>query len=420
MEPSSGTRKNPFTVLKDREFRLLFSGTTFAMLAFGMMQVVQGVVAFDLTGRNGAVGFVYFGQGVAMLVLSPVGGTLSDRISKKLLLTSAQFVIGMMFGLIAILIVTGWITIMLLAGASLILGCMYSMMGPTRQAWVGDLLQGEELTSGVALQQLMMNSTRIIGPLIAGLLIGIDPIGPAGTYFSMAGLFGLVVFILMFMKAAPPRPRSATTSVRGDITDGFRYILSTPDLRVLASVFLGVVLCGFCYQTLMPGYLVNELGHPAKQLGILFGATALGGIIVTWTLATRTLLNPTGLMLWFGAAFAVSLALLGAAPNFTIALICGALVGACSSGFQMLNNVNLMQRSDPAYFGRVMSVTMMAFGLNSIVSYPVGIVADHIGERATLAGLAVASMSVVVAGVVASRLIQGLTGPGTAGATPGG
>src|SRR5690606_35907935 len=104
---------------------------------------------------------------------------LSDRISKKKLLTAAQFVIGAMFGFIAFMIATDWLTIGILATCSLILGCMYSMMGPTRQAWVGDILSGPDLAKGVALQQMMMNTTRIAGPLIAGALIAAKPIGAA-------------------------------------------------------------------------------------------------------------------------------------------------------------------------------------------------------------------------------------------------
>ena len=69
----------------------------------------------------------------------------------------------------------------------------------------------------------------------------------------------------------------------------------------------------------------------------------------------------------------------------------------------MLNNVNLMERSDSLYLGRVMSVTMMAFGVNAIVSYPVGLVADRVGERATLGGLACACTCVVAVGVLAVR-----------------
>ncbi|GMV84665.1 MAG: hypothetical protein AMXMBFR80_05230 [Dehalococcoidia bacterium] len=416
MEP----RKHPFVVLRHTQYRLLFAGTTLAMLAFGMMQVAQGVVAFELTGKNSAVGFVFLGQGISMLLLSPVGGTLSDRISKKKLLTSAQFVIGAMFALIAILIATGLITILILAGASLILGCMYSIMGPTRQAWVGDLLHGEDLARGVALQQLMMNSTRIVGPLLAGLLVAIDGIGTAGTYFAMAALFAGVVMVLMRMAPAPPRLRETPSSVTADLSDGFRYIWAEREVRMLALVFVGIVLSGFSYQAIMPGYLENALDHPASHLGILYGAIAAGGIVVTLVLAARPPSRPSAAMLLFGAALAVCIGGLAIAPGFAAALGAGAAVGAASSGFQMLNNVSLMQRSDPKYFGRVMAVTMMAFGVNSIVSYPVGLLADAAGERAALGGLAVACASVVLLGALAAlrsrgrapaRAVSGLSTP---------
>ncbi|MEO8540155.1 MAG: MFS transporter [bacterium] len=394
---------HPFVVLRNSQYSLLFVGTTLAMLAFGMMQVAQSVVAFELTGKNGSVGFVLLGQGVAMLLLSPLGGTLSDRISKKKLLTSAQFVIGLMFGLIAFLIGTGTITIPILAAASLVLGCMYSMMGPTRQAWIGDLLSGPDLAKGVALQQLSMNTTRIVGPLIAGVLVAWSFSGTAGTYTAMAFLFGAVVLTLSRMDASPPKARANPTSVRTDLSEGFSYIWNEKDVRLLAFVFVGVVLAGFSYQTIMPGYLENTLGHPASELGILYGAIAVGGIVVTLALAANRPKNPAALMLFFGGALAGALALLAIAPSFWIALAVGALVGASSSGFQMLNNVNLMERTDPLYFGRVMSVSMMAFGLNSMVSYPVGLFADQVGERGALVALAAATASVVMLGMVALR-----------------
>ena len=423
MAERPSARQNPLTVLRDSQFRLLFLGTTLSMLAFGMMQVVQGVVAFELTGKNGAVGFVYLGQGVSMLVLSPVGGALSDRVSKKKLLTAAQFVIGAMFGFIAFMIATDWLTIGILAACSLILGCMYSMMGPTRQAWVGDILTGPDLAKGVALSQMMMNSTRIVGPLVAGALIAAEPIGSAGTYVTMAVLFAVVVFILTRMEPTPPRPREKVTSVRADLAEGFQYIWKTPDLRLLALVFAGVVLCGFTYMTIMPGYLENSLGTRTTLLGALYSTTAVGGIVVTLGLAARRVENPMLLMLVFGAAFAGSLSLLAFAPSFPAALAASAVVGAASSGFQMLNNVNLMERSDPAYFGRVMAVTMMAFGLNSIFSFPVGLIADAVGERTTLAALSLACLVVVVAGLVAIRAIpqRPVTSQAETGiATPGG
>jgi predicted MFS family arabinose efflux permease len=95
--------------------------------------------------------------------------------------------------------------------------------------------------------------------------------------------------------------------------------------------------------------------------------------------------------------------LLAISPTFIVALGAAALVGAASTGFQMCNQVTLMQRTDPAFFGRVMSLTMTAFGLQMIVGFPAGALADAAGERATLALMAVLCLVVVAAGFLVSR-----------------
>ena len=398
-------RSTPFAVLSDSQYRLLFLGTTLAQLAFGMMNVVQGVVAFHLTGKNSAVGFVSLGQGLAMLFLGPVGGTLSDRLSKRRLLLVAQGCIGIMFAVVAALIISGLVTVWLLAGATLVMGCMFAVMGPTRQAWVGDLLEGPQLASGIALQQLMMNATRIVGPLVAGSLIATKGVGAGGTYVTMAAVFAVVVSVLALMDPTPPRKKAHRTSMLGDLREGVTYIWTSPQVRMLTLIFVGVVLSGFSYQTIMPGFLEHVLGHPASQLGVIYGTTATGGIVTTLVLAARRPGGDTSaLMFAFGLALAGSLLLLSMAPGFGAALAIAALVGASSSGFQMLNNVSLMQSTDPYFFGRVMAVTMMAFGVNSIVAYPIGQVADHMGERMTMGLLAATCFAIVSVGFAASRI----------------
>lgn len=408
----SGSSSNPFTVLRDRQFRLAFLGSALAFYAFGMMNVVQGVVAFDLTGRNSAVGFVFLGQGIPMLVLGPIGGALSDRISKRRLLMVTQLIMGAMFAVVGLLIETGTITILLLAAATLVMGSLFSIMGPTRNAWVGDLLRGPEMAKGVALQQFALNATRIVGPLTAGALIATRPVGTAGTYFSMAAIFVVVITVLAMMRPTPPRPRAVNTSIATDLRAGLKYIWTSRDVRLLASVFMGVVLVGFPYQTILPGYLHNVLGYPANRLGLLYGTTAVGGIATTLFLASR---RPSpgrapAVMFVFGAAFGVSLLLLAVAPGIIAALGATVFVGSASSGFQMLNNVNLMERASPEYLGRVMALTLVAFGLNSVFSYPVGQAADLFGERLIMAALGVACLGVILAGSLALRA-QGRSTP---------
>jgi MFS family permease len=396
----------PASALANPQFRLLFAGNVVTMLAFGMMQVVQGVLAFDLTGRNSSVGFVAMGMGIPMLLFGPIGGAMSDRYSKRMLLMFGQAAVGSVFMLVGILTALDVITIWLLAGLTLLMGCTFAILMPARQAWVGDLLQGPALAHGVALQQLAMNGTRIVGPLAAGGMISLAVIGTGGTYMVMASLFVAAIGLLLVMEATQARPRAAT-SVLGDMRQGLAYTWHAHDVRLLMLIFAGVVLSAFSYQQLMPGFLEHELDQPASRVGVMYGATAIGGIVLTLFLARGRIGNSaTTLMFVCGGGVACSVVLLAVAPTFLTALGAASLVGATSSGFQMCNQVNLMQRTDPAFFGRVMSLTMTAFGLQMIVGFPAGAVADAIGERAALGLLGILCLVIVSAAVLRSRPLR--------------
>ncbi|MEX0782181.1 MAG: MFS transporter [Dehalococcoidia bacterium] len=395
------------SALANPQFRLLFIGNVVTMLGFGMMQVVQGVLAFDLTGKNSSVGFVAMGMGIPMLLLGPIGGALSDRMSKRLLLMFGQAAIFVVFFVVGLLAAFGQINIWILFSLTLLLGCTFAVLMPARQAWVGDLLQGAALTNGVALQQLSMNATRIVGPLAAGGLISLAFVDIGGTYIVMSSFFAIAMGLLVVMQPTSARHDSGKTSILTDIKGGARYIWDSPEVRLLMLMFAGVVLTAFSYQQLMPGLLENELGKSAKLVGVVYGFTAVGGIVLTLFLTRKGLgPDPTKLMLACGAALAGSVILLAIAPTFPTMLGAAILVGATSSGFQMCNQVNLMQRTDPAYFGRVMSLTMTAFGLQMIVGFPAGALADQIGERATLSLLGLCCFGVVVLGAISSGLLR--------------
>jgi predicted MFS family arabinose efflux permease len=386
---------------------LLFLGNITTMLGFGMMQVVQGVVSFDLTGKNSSVGFVAMGWGIPMLLLGPFGGALSDRLSKRMLLMFGQAAVGAIFFTIGLLSVLDVLTIWILFALTTLMGVTFAMLMPARQAWVGDLLAGPALANGVALQQLMMNATRIVGPLAAGGMIAWAAMGAGGTYLAMSSLFIMSLGLLFLMQPTQRRGGGNKVSVFADLKIGLRYTWDAKEVRLMMLMFAGVVMTAFSYQQLMPGFLENELGQPSNRVGIMFGASAVGGIILTLALTSRGIgVQASNLMFVCGAASGVSVVLMALAPNFPLALAGAALVGASSSGFQMCNQVNLMQKTDPAFFGRVMSLTMTAFGLQMAVGFPAGAVADVIGERGTMIALAAGCMAIVAAGWTTSRSIR--------------
>ncbi len=394
-----------FVALENRNFRLLFFGTLFAQLTFGMKNVIQGIVAYDLTGKNGSVGLVALGTGVTMVTFGPLGGALGDRLSKRKLLLISQTIIGVNYAFVAILILTGTITIWLLVLSTLFLGSMFAVMGPTRQAWIGELLSGPSLANGIALQQIAMNGTRVAGPFLVGAMVAVSFIGSGGTYIFMATMFAGVVGMLYIMPSTKPSAPSGR-SVFGDLLEGGRYIWRTPELRLLTTLFVGTVMTGFSYQTLLPGFLDHALDRPKSDLGFLYGAAAIGGLVVTLFLAGNTARATRSLMYVVGSLLGVAIFALAFAPNVLMTLIAMFAVGAFSSAFQLLNNVNLMRACSQEFYGRVMSVTMMSFGVMSIVSFPIGLVADRIGERSTLVGCGCGVLLVIGTGVLAARRVR--------------
>jgi len=401
-----------FASLELRHFRILWIGTLFATVGFMMSNTAQSVVAFDLSGNNRAVGLVMFGQGIAMLVLSPFGGALADRMSKRLVLLVCQSVIGLSMLATAVLIASGAITVLLLAAGAFVMGTMFSFLGPARQAYLGDIVGPEQRGNAVALNQVAMNLTRVVGPFLAGGMLAWRLMGSAGTYFFMAALYVIVVVTLLQL----PPTRSAGSGRPGmlsEIRAGLRHVSENPRLLQLVAGFVLITMIGFPYMTVMPGFVTDVLDGSTATFGILLGVSALGGLIVS--LAVASLADspraPTVLMLC-SAGLGVGLILTGLAPSFALALLTMFGVGGGVSGFQTLNNALALRETAPAYYGRVMSITMLAFSGTSLIALPIGMLADAIGERATLiamgAGvcLAVALLRVWAASMPAAQPVR--------------
>ena len=404
--------RETFLSLTDPHYRILWVGTTLSFLAFSMAMIVQNIVAFDITGKNRSVGVVSVGMGISTIIAAPFGGVIADRVSKRLLLLIGQSTIAANFGIVGLLIVTGDITIPILFASTLVQGLVFSFIAPARQAWLGEILTGPRLANGIAMQQVAMTGTRIIGPFFAGVLIALSFVGSGGAYLTMGGLMLLVVATLARLPASPPRPKRAVSAL-GAFNEGLQHVIARPRLALLAIMFVGVVMAGFSYQVLLAGYLENELGRDKKDMAWLLGVAGFAGLVASVMVAGRVH-SPNAWRMMFGAGLVLGLSLLGlaVAGNFAGALVVMLLVGAGSSVFQLINSALLMRESDPAYYGRVMSLTMLAWGFNSLVGLPFGALADAIGERQTLFTMGVLVMAVIaVSSMARLALTRGTPAP---------
>ena len=402
----SSWRHTTFAALyENRDYRILWAGQLLAVLAVFMSFVAQSVVAFDLKGNNSAVGVVQFGVGIAMLTASPFGGVIADRFSKRRLVMLGQSIIAISMLTAGILILTDEITIAFLAGTTFLMGLAFSFNAPARQSYVGGLVGPGRVQNAVALSQLAMNVSRIGGPLVAGILISDAVLGAGGTYLVMFALVLLATGILIFVPNVPGTPPEQRRSFRSEYVAGISYVWRHPRIRFLMILFITVVMFSFGFITILPGLLENELGRDAEELGILLTVEATAGLLLGIFLAGQVS-GPRAwvIMLALAAALGGAFFMLAVAPSFAVAILAMLIFGPAISGFMLTNNALLMGSTDPAFYGRVMALTMIAFGAQGVLALPIGVIADTIGERQTLL---LEGAIVLAAAIVAAVIYSG-------------
>lgn len=387
-----------FTAFEHSDFRRFWGGSLMATTAFMMSFMLVPSVAFEITGRNAAAGIAQFGSGIAMFLVSPIGGVVADRMHKKPLVLAGQIIPAVVIFSTGILIITDLITVPLLTLATLIMGLGFAFMGPARQAWVGELVPRELFPNAIALQQLAQNTSQVLGPLAIALVVG-SVLGIGGTYLAMSALFLVILPITLSLPNTPPSS-TERRPMMSDLLGGVHYVWGDTRLRTLWLGFVGLVVCGFAYQTLLPGLLSDELDRKPSEVGVIFLVLAIAGLAASVPLAgvVRTPWASHALVA-MGLVMAVGFVLLAMAPSYGLVIAAGIPLGIGRSGFMLLNGALLMASAQPEYHGRVMSLMMMGFGSQALLAPFWGALADQIGVRQTLTvvGIAAASVTVLVA-----------------------
>lgn len=394
--PPLGWFGSTFAALRHRHFRILWIGTACSHLAFFMSTVVQSVVAFDLEGSNTAVGAVVFAQGLAMATLGPLGGAFADRWPKRLVVGSSQAVPATVFATLALTYVTGRISVEWVAGGSFLIGVTFAFLGPARAALIVDLVPEESRGNAIALSQVASTGSQVLGPGLAGVLLYWSVSGAGGAYAAMSGLYVVASALLLLLPRSRMRGDAGDTHVLTDVAAGVRYTWTQARLRLLVLLYVCVIMLGFPYVTVMPGLVENALGEPAESYAFLSLVAAAGALVSSLNVA-RFADHDRAIAMFaaMGLVFALGLFALAAAPSYALAACAMLVVGAGFGGFMTLNGALIIRAADPAFFGRVMSLTMLAFGCFGLMGLPIGLLADAIGERGALVVMAGAVTTLV-------------------------
>ncbi len=394
-------RLGTFAALGVRDYRVMWLGMLAAFSAMQMQMIAQGYLAYELTGSATVLGLVGMAMGLPQLALGLFGGVVADRVPKRRLLTITQTCTGLIALATAVLVHSGAIQVwhLYLLGAAQ--GSVFAFNMPARQAFIPQIVGPQHLMNAVALNNAGMNFTRIFGPALAGMLIATPALGLSGVFYLIAACYVLVVLSIVRLSVPGlPMKRDRPSSPLADLRDGVRYALSDGSLRMLLVLAFVVTCLGMPYQTFLPvfaGPKVLDIG--ATGLGMLSAAVGIGALAGSLVVASLPSMRRQALVqLLMGGGFGVSLVLFALARLPAVALLALMAVGLTANFFMSLNNTMLMARTEPRYYGRVMSVYMLSWSCMPIASVPLGRSADAIGAPVTVA-LAGTVIAVVITAV---------------------
>lgn len=378
-----------FDSLKVSTFQRLWFGGMFVFLAMQTQQIARAWLAFDLTGTNTALGGVLIGFGVSGLFAIPAGGVIADRFDKRMVIVLTQLVNVVTTLAIAGAIETETIAYWMIVLASVIGGATISILAPSRIAMTAELVDREQLTNAVMLSNMSAQVTRVIGPGIAGVLIGISFVGVVGVYYLSALLSVGAVFLSLTLPASPPARRRSTGPIE-DLAEGIRYTRADPELVRLLVASLLIIMFGFAHQAFLPAIVVDLFDRGSGSLGALTMSSALGAVVTSFVLANtpRDQLSRRQGLASYGLGGA--LLVFAVAPTFATALVALFFVGCGMAGFQALNGSLVLATADMEYHGRVQSLIMLSFSAFGLAALPFGILADAVGIRETMVGMGVA------------------------------
>ncbi|MGB5759921.1 MAG: MFS transporter [Acidimicrobiales bacterium] len=406
-----------FSSLKVRDYRILWWGGLFSFMSVQMQFLLRGLLAWDLTEREGALGLVYLSFGLSMLVATPLGGVASDRFSRRAILVASQGAIMVAAVGMGAVVLLDLAQFWMLLVAAVVQGGAFGFFGPARVALAAEYVGRDQLGNAIALSLLSMNGTRIFAPSLAGILAGVAFFGIGGAYL-MAAAFSFAGFVCLLRLPASTRViEPSGRNPLADIAEGVRYVAGRPPLRRLVVASFFVIMFGFNYVAFYPAMIEGVFGLDETWVGYISSASALGAVAVAVPLAgkadspwAKTAMTIGGLV--FGAG----VVLFGLAPSFWMAFVVIMVVGAATTVFQSLSNTLALGLSDEGHQGRVQSLMQLSFAGFGMAAAPLGFLAEVIGLRQVITimgGVAIASVLLYVLFEGGFRMIRPMVGGAT-------
>ena len=394
--------------LRHRNYRLFFGGQSVSLIGTWITRIATSWLIYRLTGSELLLGVTGFCSQIPMLVLAPFAGVLVDRWNRHRILVITQILSALQSAALAVLALMGIINVTEIIILQLVQGVINSFDTPARQAFVVEMIVNrEDLPNAIALNSSMVNTSRILGPSIGGLLIA--GFGEGWCFAVDAISYIAVIASLLFMQLTGERRLRTGARMLDEMRTGVRYVFGFPPVWSLLLLVAITGTMGMPYVTLMPVIASNVLHGGPHTLGILMTASGVGALAGTLYLASRRTVLGLG---WVIIAATLSLSMGLIAFSFShavpISLLVLPFVGAGMMVQTASANTILQTVVDEELRGRVMAFYSVAImGTQPIGSLLAGVMADRIGAQHTiLIGGAVCLVAAAWFAIVRPRLAQ--------------
>jgi MFS family permease len=400
----SAPRPGMFVALAVRNFRLYASANLVSLTGTWMQRIGQDWLVLQLSHDSGvALGLINALQFGPSLVLSMYGGVLGDRYPKRRVLQITQACMGVLALLLGLLVASGQVQlwhVLVLAGA---LGAVSAIDAPVRQAFVSEMVGPELLSNAVSLNSTIFNGARLVGPSLAGLLIGGSGGNTAPAFFVNAASFVFTIGALLGMRADQLRPSPLAARARGQLREGVRYVWQHPDLRLAMVLAFVIGTFGFNYGVTIPLMARQQFGLGAEAYGLLstfFAVGSLSGALLSTRRSQRPLQRFLVISSIVFGAVTIVCAFMPTYATFAVLLV---PTGAAALVFSVANNSFVQLGADPQLRGRVMALYFMCFMGGTPFATPlIGWVSDSFGAPWALGS---GGVVVLVTGLVAAAVL---------------
>jgi MFS family permease len=390
-----------FRAFRVRNYRLYASGAIVSNIGTWMGRVGQDwlVLTVLTAGSATALGIVTGLQFLPALLVSPYAGLIADRFPKRRVLMLTQIAMGAVALVLGLLAVTGLVQAWQVYLLAFLFGIGTAFDAPTRQAFVVEMVGQDDLPNAVGLNSSSFNAARLIGPGIAGLLIGWLGTGPV---IILNGLSYAAVLVSL-LRIRPHELYSPKLAGRqkGMIRDGVRYLWRRPELMtVLVTVFFAGTF-GLNFQLTSALMATAEFHKGAGEYGILGSILAVGSLSGALLAARRTRIRQR-LVIGAALAFGTMVVISGLMPTYLTFALALPLVGLTSLTMMTAANATMQLSVAPTMRGRVMAIYMAVFmGGTPLGSPLIGWVGQAFGARWSL----IVGGGLTVLGTLAATLV---------------